>query len=68
MSNTPATKDFSSIGQLAAHTQTPVRKIEQAATALHLQPAMRLNSIPYFDGEQVAKLTAHLQRTPKGQR
>ena len=54
---TAAGKDFVSIGQLAAHLQKPVRKIEQAATALKMQPALRLNQVPYFNGRQVERLT-----------
>jgi hypothetical protein len=54
-------KDFVSIGQLAAHAQKPVRDIEQAAEDLQLQPALRLNSVPYFSGDQVERLTKHLR-------
>ena len=50
-------RDFTSVGQLAAHVQKPVRRIEAAATELGLQPALRLNGVPYFDGAQVEQLT-----------
>lgn len=56
---TPA-HDFVSIGQLAAHTQRSVRAIEAAADALKLAPALRLNGIPHFNGEQVERLTEQL--------
>jgi hypothetical protein len=55
---TAADKDFTSIGQLAAHTQRPVRALEQAATSLRIQPALRLNGVSYFSAPQVQKITA----------
>jgi hypothetical protein len=58
---TAADRDFISVGQLAAHVQKPVRRIEAAAEQLRLKPAMRLNGVPYFDGAQVERLTAKLQ-------
>ena len=50
-------RDFVSIGQLAAHLQRSVRKIEAAAESLAISPAMRLNGIVHFDGEQVERIT-----------
>ena len=58
---TTADRDFVSVGQLAAHIQKPVRRIEAAAEQLRLKPAMRLNGVPYFDGGQVEQLTAKLK-------
>ena len=57
---TAADKDLLSIGRLAADTQKPVRRIEQAANELRIKPAMRLNGVPYFNGRQVERLTAAL--------
>jgi hypothetical protein len=65
MGTVQATHDFYSIGQLAAHLQKPVRAIEHAATQLKLAPAMRLNGIPHFDGEQVQQLTEQLSKGKK---
>jgi hypothetical protein len=62
---TTAERDYLSIGQLAAHVQRSVRKIEQAATALHIEPAMKLNGVPYFDGRQVEQLTEQLNSTTR---
>jgi len=62
---TTAEKDFVSVGQLAAHIQRPVRSIETAAEQLQIRPAMRLNGVPYFDGEQVEKLTQELRNRSK---
>lgn len=57
-----ATRDFISIGQLAAHLQRSVRQIERAAADLDILPALRLNMVPHFDGEQVKRLTDELRR------
>jgi hypothetical protein len=65
MGTVEATHDFYSIGQLAAHLQKPVRAIEGAAIELAITPAMRLNGIPHFDGEQVARLSARLSEGSK---
>jgi hypothetical protein len=62
---TTAERDYLSIGQLAAHTQRPVRRIEQAADRLKLAPALRLNGIVYFDARQVQKLTTALSKEQK---
>jgi hypothetical protein len=62
MGTVQATHDFYSIGQLAAHLQKPVRSIESAATELQITPAMRINGIPHFDGEQVARLSQQLTK------
>lgn len=55
-------KDYQSIGQLASTLRVTVRAIERAADQLGISPALRLNLIPHFDGEQVARLTDHLRR------
>jgi hypothetical protein len=62
---TAADRDFLSIGNLAAHVQKPVRRIEQAADALKIKPALRLNSVPYFSSHQVDRLTKHLSNGNK---
>jgi hypothetical protein len=62
MSITQAKHDFTSIGTLAGTLQVSVRRIERAAGELSITPAMRLNGIPHFDGEQVERLTRHLHR------
>jgi hypothetical protein len=54
---TAAEKDYVSIGALAARTQRPVRRIEQAADSLKIRPALRLNGVVYFDAGQVERLT-----------
>jgi hypothetical protein len=56
MTTPDATRDFVSIGALAAHLQKSVRTIELAATSLQLEPALRLNGIVHFDAEQVEML------------
>ena len=58
-----AEQDYISIGQLAAHVQRPVRKIEQAASELKIRPALRLNGVPYFNAQQVERLTETLRST-----
>lgn len=54
--------DLTSIGQLCALLQRTPRAIEQAATALQLQPALRLNSVAYFSAPQVEALLSKLRR------
>ena len=61
MMTTDSKHDFTSIGQLAAHLQRPVRAIERAALSIGLVPSLRLNNIPHFDAEQVQKLTDHFR-------
>lgn len=51
-----STKDFTSIGVLAAHLQRPVRRIEQAVESLRIEPALRLNGVVHFDGAQVERI------------
>ena len=58
-----AEQDYTSIGQLAAHVQRPVQKIEQAASELKIRPALRLNQVPYFSARQVERLTEALRNT-----
>ena len=58
---TTAEKDLLSIGRLAADTQKPVRRIEQAAAELGISPDLKLNGVPYFSGAQVERLTAKLK-------
>ncbi len=62
---TESTKDLVSIGHLAGVVQRSVRAIEKAATGLGMQPALRLNGIAHFDGEQVEAITKALTQTPK---
>lgn len=57
-------RDYISIGQLAAHLQRSVRNIEAAADSLGISPAMRLNGVVHFDGEQVERITKAIH-TPK---
>ena len=63
-----ATHDFYSIGQLAAHLQKPVRAIERAVTELQIEPAMRLNGIPHFNGPQVDAITATMSQQSSNSR
>ena len=60
-----ADRDIVSIGQFACRVQCSVRVIEAAADALGVAPAYRINGVPYFDGEQAEKLTAHLSENRK---
>ena len=60
-----ATKDFVSIGCLAGQLQRPVRAIEQAAKALQIDPALRLNGVAHFDGGQVERLAEALRTKQK---
>ncbi len=53
--------DYVSIGVLAADLQRTPRAIEKASEVLAIQPALRLNRVLHFDGEQVEKLTAHFR-------
>lgn len=55
-------QDFFSIGQLAAHLQASVRQIEAAAERAGLQPALRLNMVPHWNGDQVEILRAQLNK------
>ena len=57
-----AEKDFVAIGQLASRLREPVRRIEQAADRLKLQPSLRLNHVPYYDGPAVERLTEELTK------
>ena len=53
-------KDLVAIGVLAARLQKSVRTIEAAVIALNMMPAMRLNYVPHFDGEQVEQIMRRL--------
>ena len=55
-----STRDYVSIGQLAAHLRCSMRDIERAATELQMVPALRLNFVPHFDAEQVERLKERL--------
>lgn len=52
-----AERELLSIGMLASHVRHPVRAIEQAATKLHIEPAMKINGVVYFDASQCEQLT-----------
>lgn len=54
------TKDLISIGTLASQTRATVRAIEAAAEALGITPAMRLNLVIHFDGNQAEQITSYL--------
>jgi hypothetical protein len=54
-----ADRDYTSIGQLAAHLQRSVRAIETASRELQLQPALRLNGVVHFSAPQVEMLLDH---------
>ena len=58
-----ANRDFFSIGQLAAHLQTSVRSIEKAARTRGIVPAMRINLVPHYDGQQVEIIADELRQT-----
>ena len=60
-----AERELTSIGILASHTQRPVRAVEQAATELQIQPALKINGTIYFDGAQVERLTVALNQEQK---
>jgi hypothetical protein len=53
-------KDLVAIGVLAARLQRSVRVIEAACLELNIAPALRINYVPHFDGEQVELLTERL--------
>ncbi len=61
MITTPA-KDLISIGILSCDLQVTVREIERAADELGIEPALSLNRIAHFDGEQIERLGMHLRR------
>ena len=67
MQTIDAKHDFVSTGQLAAHLQVSVRAIERAAVKLDISPAMRINHVSHFDGEQVERLTAELREVNPGE-
>lgn len=54
-------RDLVSIGCLAAQLQQSVRAIERATIDLSIMPAMRINSVPHFDGAQVEQIRTKLQ-------
>jgi hypothetical protein len=56
-----AKHDFTAIGQLAGRLRVIVRAIEQAAAELGIEPALRLNLVLHFDGDQVERLAAHFR-------
>lgn len=63
MPTTEATHDYRSLGHLCSELQVSFRKIEKAATELGIAPAIRLNGIVYFDGEQTERLTQHFRES-----
>jgi hypothetical protein len=54
--------DLLSIGKLAELLQRSPRRIEQAAIAASVPPALRLNMIPYFAEADVDKIREQLDR------
>jgi hypothetical protein len=62
MMQVAAEKDLVSIGCLAAQIQQPVRAIESMAVKLGIVPAMKLNSIPHFDGDQAEAISEAFQQ------
>lgn len=62
--NTTAIKperDITSIGCLCQRLQASYRRIERAAEALGIVPAMRINGVVHFDGEQEEAIRRQLQ-------
>lgn len=57
MTTVSADRDLLSIGMLASHVQRSVKAIEQAAAAIQIEPAMKLNGIAYWDANQVEQIT-----------
>jgi hypothetical protein len=60
-----ADKDYVSIGHLASHLRSPVRRIEQVAVRLRIRPALRLNQVVYFDASQCERITKSLDTTKR---
>ena len=65
MTTVSADRDLLSIGMLASHVQRSVKAIEQAATAANIAPAMRVNGVPYFNADQVERLTEAVSKGGK---
>ena len=61
MATTETAHDFTSIGSFCAMLQVSMRRVEKAANELGIVPAVTLDRIPYFDAEQVERLTARLR-------
>jgi hypothetical protein len=57
-----AERDLTSIGCLASQLQRPMRAIERAVLALEIIPSMRINHVVHFNGQQVERIRAHLER------
>src|SRR5262245_36057609 len=55
-----ASKDFWALGQLCQQLQVSLHVLERVALLHDIQPAMRLNGVPYFDGNAAGELQAAL--------
>ena len=56
-----STKEFHSIGHLCQLLQRSPRAITLAAQQLTLEPAMKINGISHYDGDQVETLMSHFR-------
>jgi hypothetical protein len=55
------TNDLTAIGILASDLRVTVREIERAADQIGVAPALMLNRIAHFDGDQVAAIVQFLR-------
>jgi hypothetical protein len=49
-----------SLGQLTADTQRPYAHLARAVARLHIQPAVTIDGVPYFDAGAVERITSAL--------
>jgi hypothetical protein len=59
--NVPMTNSIISIGQAAALIQAMPTRIRNAAIALGIQPAMRINNVDHFAESDIERIAAYLR-------
>ncbi|MGD9632735.1 MAG: hypothetical protein AB7G28_25135 [Pirellulales bacterium] len=59
-------KDLIAIGKLASELRVTVRTIDFAVAELGIQPALMLNRIAHFDGDQVERILALIRSRGAG--
>ena len=60
-----STIELTSVGQAAALFQRHPSSIRKAAEELDIEPRFVLNSVPYYDAEDLEQIAQHLNQEPR---
>jgi hypothetical protein len=58
-------KQLESIGHLCASLQSPHARIAHAVKSLGIEPAVTINGIPHFDGDQCERIADAIQQSKR---